>query len=137
MQRNTDKLKAVELFCGIGGFRLAADKANIDTVWANDLNKLACAVYRNRFGSKEIVEGDINNLIDSVPPHDLLSAGFPCQPFSAAGKKQGIRDVRGTLFQSIVDVLKVKKPQYFVLENVKRLLSMEGGIHFATVLAAL
>lgn len=130
-------LKAVELFCGIGGFRLAADRVGIETIWANDVSELACPVYRHRFGERELHQGDINNLIETVPKHDLLTAGFPCQPFSAAGKKEGTRDPRGTLFQAIVDVLKRTEPRYFVLENVKRLLSMEHGAHFATVLAAL
>lgn len=126
-----------ELFCGIGGFRVAADRLGLKTVWANDLSDLAGKVYRDRFGTDELHEGDINDLLDSVPPHELLTGGFPCQPFSAAGKKEGTRDPRGTLFQSIVDVLGRRMPKYFVLENVKRLLTMEGGSHFATVLSAL
>ena len=68
---------------------------------------------------------------------DTILAGYPCQPFSAAGKKQGIRDPRGTLFQVIVDILKKHSPDYFVLENVKRLLTMENGSHFATILYSL
>jgi DNA (cytosine-5)-methyltransferase 1 len=67
----------------------------------------------------------------------LLTAGFPCQPFSSAGKKKGIRDSRGTLFRAIVDLLAARSPEYFVLENVKRLLTMERGAHFATILDAL
>jgi DNA (cytosine-5)-methyltransferase 1 len=130
-------IETVELFCGIGGFRVAADHVGLKTVWANDLCDLASKVYRDRFGANELHEGDINALLDAVPPHDLLTGGFPCQPFSAAGKKEGTRDPRGTLFQSIVDVLKRRMPKHFVLENVKRLLTMEGGSHFATVLSAL
>ncbi|AUB84920.1 DNA cytosine methyltransferase [Candidatus Thiodictyon syntrophicum] len=130
-------LTTVELFSGIGGFRIAADSLAISTVWANDISPLACAVYRDRFGADVLQEGDIKDLISDVPVHDILTAGFPCQPFSAAGKKEGIRDPRGTLFQSIVDVIQEKQPQHFVLENVKRLLSMEHGAHFATVLSAL
>lgn len=80
--------------------------------------------------------GDIRLLHSRVPPHDLLTAGFPCQPFSSAGKKQGTRDPRGTLFEEIVKVLRSCGPRWFVLENVKRLLSMEKGDHFATILNA-
>jgi len=127
----------VELFCGIGGFRVAADALGLRTVWANDLNPHAAAVYRGHFGAGALQEGDITTLTAAVPPHDLLTAGFPCQPFSAAGKKAGIRDPRGTLFQTIVDVLEERAPRHFVLENVKRLLAMERGAHFATVLSAL
>jgi DNA (cytosine-5)-methyltransferase 1 len=128
---------AVELFAGIGGFRLAADQAGLRTVWANDHAPLACKVYRDRFGPHELHEGDFRNLIADVPPHDLLTGGFPCQPFSSAGKKEGIRDARGTLFQSIADAIERHRPRHFVLENVKRLLTMERGAHFATILGAL
>ncbi len=138
MPLNTSKLSTtVELFCGIGGFRTAAEVLGIETIWANDVSQLACTVYKNRFGKARLHEGDINELLASIPKHDILTAGFPCQPFSAAGKKEGIRDPRGTLFQSIVDVVGRLQPKHFILENVKRLLSMENGIHFSTVLAAL
>ena len=95
---------------------------------------LPARVYRNNFGEAELVEGDINSLHSQIPDHDLLTGGFPCQPFSSAGKKEGIQDSRGTLFRSIVEVLREKRPQFFVLENVKRLLSMQKGVHFATIL---
>jgi DNA (cytosine-5)-methyltransferase 1 len=127
-------MKTAELFAGIGGFRLAAEALGIQTVWANDKDPKACAVYRNRFGSDSIIEGDVLERLDEIPPHDILSAGFPCQPFSSAGKKQGIEDARGTLFQVIIDVLRKRQPRYFILENVKRLLEMENGWHFATIL---
>lgn len=130
-------LTTVELFCGIGGFRIAADRIGIKTIWANDFSPLACNVYRDQFGSDVLHEGDIAGLVLGIPEHDILTGGFPCQPFSAAGKKKGIRDHRGTLFQTIVDVVREKQPKHFILENVKRLLSMELGAHFATVLSAL
>lgn len=132
-----ERLRAVELFAGIGGFRLAAERYGVETVWANDVCPEACKVYRDRFGDKEIVEGDVWKFLNEVPAHDLLTAGFPCQPFSSAGKKQGTRDPRGSLFEVIIEVLKARQPRYFVLENVKRLLSMEKGSHFATILDAL
>lgn len=130
-------MKAVELFAGIGGFRLAADYSGCQTIWANDVCPKACAVYRDRFGIGELVEGNFAQLQANVPPHELLTAGFPCQPFSSAGKKEGIRDARGTRFQLIVDVLRKHRPAFFILENVKRLLTMERGCHFATILGAL
>lgn len=101
---NINKLKAIELFAGIGGFRLGMKAANIETIWANDINELCCQVYQSNFGSDSIVLGDINKIqISKIPEHDLLTAGFPCQPFSQAGKKMGIRDkVRGTLFERII-----------------------------------
>lgn len=127
----------VELFAGIGGFRLAAEQCGIRTLWANDICPKACEVYRSQFGDAEIRQGDIRELIDEIPSHDLLTAGFPCQPFSSAGQKKGFRDPRGLLFSVIVEVLRRHRPRYFILENVKRLLLMEKGVHFATVLSAL
>ena len=90
-------MNTVELFAGIGGFRVAADTIPLKTLWANDICPKACAVYRRRFGAAELHEGDIVGLADTIPDHDLLTGGFPCQPFSSAGKKNGIRDPRGTL----------------------------------------
>ena len=132
-----NKVRAVELFAGIGGFRLAADRLNIETVWANDIDPTASLVYRDNFGSNVFVEGDINSYIDVIPDHDILTGGFPCQPFSKAGKKQGIDDYRGTLFEAIVKIVRIKKPNYFLLENVNSLLYMENGRHFRTILYAL
>lgn len=130
-------LRAVELFAGIGGFRLACDSLGIETIWANDINENAVKVYRDRFGDGAVVCGDINQLLDTIPDHDILTGGFPCQPFSRAGKKLGIEDYRGTLFESIVKILDSKRPQYFVLENVNSLLFMENGKNFRTILDAL
>lgn len=130
-------LGTVELFAGIGGFRLACDRLGIKTLWANDIDDKACKVYETQFGQGSILKGDIRSLMEKVPSHDILTAGFPCQPFSSAGKKQGVRDPRGTLFQNIVRIVDVHRPKYFVLENVKRLLSMEKGQHFATILDSL
>lgn len=130
-------MKTVELFAGIGGFRLAADRLEIETVWANDQCPKAHKVYVDRFGSDAVSNGDVTKALDGIPRHDLLTAGFPCQPFSSAGKKQGIADPRGTLFSVVVDVLRKHQPAFFVLENVKRLLTMERGVHFATILASL
>ncbi|MDB9493645.1 DNA (cytosine-5-)-methyltransferase [Spirulina major CS-329] len=130
-------LKTVELFCGIGGFRVAADALNIRTVWANDIEERAAVVYTKNFGRENFYQGDIRNVLNSIPNHDILTAGFPCQPFSSAGKKMGIGDPRGTLFSEIVRILYEKKPKFFVLENVKRLLSMDSGRHFKTILDSL
>ena len=130
-------MKAIELFAGIGGFRLACDELGIDTIWANDIDNNASKVYRQNFPETIHVQDDINAHISEVPDHDILTGGFPCQPFSSAGKKLGINDVRGTLFASIVEIINLKQPQFFVLENVKRLLSMDSGSHFSTILNAL
>ncbi len=130
-------MKAVELFAGIGGFRLACDKLGIETIWANDISPKSSKVYKARFGADEFHEGDISDYMSSIPDHEILTGGFPCQPFSSAGKKLGVKDPRGTLFEKITEIIAQKKPQFFVLENVKRLLSMEKGQHFATILDVL
>lgn len=129
--------KAIELFAGIGGFRLACDNLGIDTVWANDMESNAVKVYKDNFGENSIVQGDINTLIDKIPDHDILTGGFPCQPFSRAGKKKGIDDYRGTLFETIIKIVDDKRPDFFVLENVNSLLFMQKGRHFRTILSAL
>ena len=134
---NERSTRAIELFSGIGGFRIACDELGIKTVFANDIRKNSCDVYRHNFGTEILHEGDINALVDVVPEHDLLTGGFPCQPFSAAGKKKGTSDPRGTLFMAIADILEKRKPKHFVLENVARLLSMDDGRHFATIIDTL
>ena len=125
----------VELFAGIGGFRLACDKLGIKTIWANDIDSNAAQIYQKH--NSGLIQGDIKTLLDQIPNHQLLTAGFPCQPFSSAGKKKGINDPRGTLFEIIVQILKTHTPNFFVLENVKRLLPMDKGKHFATILNSL
>jgi DNA (cytosine-5)-methyltransferase 1 len=131
-------MKAIEMFAGIGGFHIGLGRAGIDVLWANDIEPKACAIYQRHFGQDSIVCSDIKEVKGSIPNHDLLTAGFPCQPFSAAGKKMGVHDqVRGTLFAEIVDILERIQPDFFILENVKRLLTMEDGQHFRTILLAL
>ena len=129
--------KAIELFAGIGGFRIACENLGIETVWANDMESNAVKVYRDNFGEDSIVQGDINTLFDKIPEHDILTGGFPCQPFSRAGKKKGIDDYRGTLFETIIKIVNEKKPSFFVLENVNSILFMQNGRHFRTILSAL
>src|SRR5882724_4057050 len=133
---HSDLRTTIEFFSGIGGFRTASDELGLETLWANDINPNASLVYRTRFKGRHL-EGDVHDFLELVPAHDFLTGGFPCQPFSSAGKKEGIRDPRGTLFQLIVDVLEKCRPRFFVLENVKRLLTMENGHHFATILSSL
>ena len=94
-------MTTVELFAGIGGFRFAADSCKLATIWANDIDAKACRVYRSRFGADVLHEGDIRELKSEIPAHNVLTGGFPCQPFSNAGKKQGIRDPRGGLDPSM------------------------------------
>lgn len=131
--------RTAELFSGIGGFRLAAEALGLHTVFANDMSERACLVYRDCFhdGSNVLHEGDIFDYIDSVPPHDILTGGFPCQPFSFAGKKRGLRDQRADTLDAICEILARHRPPIFVLENVRSLLTIAGGRHFAAILKRL
>ena len=98
-------------------------------VWANDNDKYACQIYRKHFGTEELVEGDIKTINpDTIPDHDLLTAGFPCQAYSIAGNRQGFQDPRGTLFKEIVRVAQAKRPRFLLLENVKGLLSAPANL---------
>ena len=127
----------VELFAGIGGFRLACEELGLNTVWANDIDETAASVYCDNFGKKSFLLGNIQQLKTSIPKHDILTAGFPCQPFSKAGYKKGIEDYRGTLFEDIVDVLKNRQPEFFILENVSSILYLNNGKHYQTIINAL
>lgn len=124
----------IEMFAGVGGFRLGLERHGWRCVWANEFDKHACQVYRQNFG--EIVEGDIREVkAKDIPDHTLLCAGFPCQTFSLAGKRRGmLDDVRGTLFHEIARVAEHKEPKFLLLENVKGLLSSRNGLDFAVIL---
>lgn len=131
-------VRTVELFCGVGGFRIAADQLGLRTVFANDLSASACAVYRHQFSNPGVLrEADIFDVVDEIPPHDILTGGFPCQPYSFAGKKKGHRDYRADTLDAICRVLELRRPQAFVLENVRALLSIGNGKHFRVVLRKL
>ncbi len=121
------KYKGIDLFCGIGGFRCAMDSLGVKTVFSSDIDKFAQQTYCANFG--ETPSGDIKQIAASaIPDFDILTGGFPCQPFSFAGIKEGFNDeARGTLFFDILRILKEKRPKMFVLENVKGLKSHDKG----------
>lgn len=127
-----EKIKFIDLFCGIGGFRVAMDEACAENnlipqcVFSSDIDKYCQDSYENNFGHRP--EGDITKVNpNSIPEHDILFAGFPCQPFSIIGQMKGFEDTRGTLFFYIANILKVKKPKAFILENVKQLVGHNNG----------
>lgn len=118
--------RTVSLFSGIGGLDLGFIKQGFNIIWANDFDKYAVESYKANIDSN-IVYGDLNNYLEDIPEHDILLAGFPCQPFSLMGKQQGFTDERGTLFFTIERILKKHKPKVIVLENVKNLLTHDRG----------
>lgn len=136
-------IKFVDLFCGIGGFRYASEQAfaelgiNGQCVFSSDIDKFAQQSYEANF--KEKPDGDITQInAKDIPDFDLLFAGFPCQAFSICGLQKGFEDnTRGTLFFDIARILKEKQPNAFVLENVKNLVSHDGGKTFKTIIKAL
>lgn len=114
------KFKFIDLFAGIGGFHQAAASNGGLCLFASEIDSAAKVAYEANYGLKP--HGDITEVdVSSIPEHDLLCAGFPCQPFSIIGKRQGFDDIRGTLFFEIVKILESKKPPMIVLENVKQL----------------
>jgi DNA (cytosine-5)-methyltransferase 1 len=128
---NYDKrhLKTVSLFSGAGGLDYGFLNAGFDIIWANDFNKYAVQSYKANIGN-HILEGDIDELWEQIPEHDVLVGGFPCQPFSMMGQKQGFNDERGTLFFTIEKILEKHKTKIVVLENVKGLETHDNGNTF-------
>lgn len=127
-----EKLKFIDLFCGIGGFRVAFEEAcaeseiQAECVFSSDIDKYAQESYEANFGERPV--GDITKIDEKdIPDHDILFAGFPCQPFSIIGQMKGLNDTRGTLFFDIARILRAKKPKAFILENVKQLVGHDKG----------
>lgn len=131
---SSDALKGIDLFCGIGGFRLAMQDNNVECVFSSDIDKFAQQTYEANF--HEVPTGDITKVAaNDIPSFDILAAGFPCQPFSYAGEKKGFEDTtRGTLFFDICRILEYHKPAMVFLENVKGLVSHKNGETLATVI---
>ena len=132
----SSKFKFVDLFAGIGGVRLGFQSVGGVCVFSSEFNKHAQQTYKKNHG--EYPFGDIT-LINpkDIPEHDILLAGFPCQPFSHAGLKLGIEDTRGTLFHDIASIINNKKPRFAVLENVRGLISHDKGHTLKVILNTL
>lgn len=127
-----DSIKFIDLFCGIGGFRIAFENVGGQCVFSSDIDKWARETYLQNFGEYPL--GDISKIeSNDIPDHDVLCAGFPCQPFSIAGKRLGFSDTRGTLFFEIERIIRDKKPKAFVLENVKGLQNHDNGNTLLTI----
>lgn len=142
---NDRQFTFIDLFAGIGGMRIAFEKAGGHCVYSNEWNKYSRQTYFANFGEQP--EGDITQVsASSIPDHDILVAGFPCQPFSIAGiskknslgRATGFEDkTQGTLFFDVCRILKEKRPKAFMLENVKNLCSHDRGRTFKVILESL
>ncbi len=127
-------MKVASMFAGIGGICLGFKQAGFEIVWANEKDADACKTYRENFGNEYLVEDDIRNIDPhSLPDFDILTAGFPCQPFSIAGKQKGFKDKRGNLFFEIAKIIDVKRPKVVFLENVKNLVEHDDGKTFLVI----
>jgi len=139
----SSKFKFIDLFAGIGGIRTAFESVGGQCVFTSEWDKFAQKTYLQNFGASHLVHGDITKITtDEIPDHDLLLAGFPCQPFSIAGvskknalgRAHGFKDeTQGTLFFDVARIIEAKKPKAFVLENVKNLVSHDKGRTFDVI----
>lgn len=132
----THEFKYASLFSGVGGFEQALNKLGGTCVMASEIDKWANLAYEVLYGHKTV--GDITKVdAKDVPDHDLLTAGFPCQSFSVAGKRLGFEDTRGTLFFEIARIAKEKRPKVLLLENVKGLVGHNKGNTIETIVRVL
>ena len=127
-------MKVLSLFSGIGGIDLGFKQAGFEIVWANDNDAPVCKTYRNNFGKTSICEQDIRLVsVQDVPDADILTAGFPCQPFSVMGYQRGFNDPRGNLFFEIARFIDAKMPRVVFLENVQNLIEHDNGKTFLVI----
>lgn len=127
-----NQLTFIDLFCGIGGFRLALEYFGAKCVYSSDWDEFAQQTYNHNFN--EIPKGDITQIsAEDIPRHDVLCAGFPCQAFSVSGKQGGFSDTRGTLFFDIARIAAELKPKVIFLENVRNFVRHDSGRTFLTV----
>lgn len=127
----------IDLFAGLGGFHLAASSIGGECVFASELQDHLRKIYQKNF--KVLAEGDIQLVpVETIPSHDLLCAGFPCQPFSKAGQQKGWKDaVRGTVFFRVVEILEHHRPEMVILENVAHFVNHDDGNTYQRVIEAL
>ena len=122
----------IDLFAGLGGFRIALETLGAKCVYSSEINKNAREIYYKNF--KDIPDGDITKInAKNIPNHDILCAGFPCQAFSISGKQKGFDDTRGTLFFDVARIVKMKQPKIVFMENVKNFASHNAGRTLQTV----
>ena len=126
----------IDLFAGIGGFRIPLQREGGKCLFSSEFNPHAAAVYYKNYG--EFPFGDITKIpLHLIPDHDVLAAGFPCQPFSISGKMKGFEDTRGTLIYNVFKIIDAKQPKVVFLENVKHLVHHDNGNTLKTILTGL
>lgn len=119
-------IRFIDLFCGVGGIRIGMESQGFECVMSSDINIECQRTYKENFN--ELPLGDITQIDEKeIPDHEILCAGFPCQPFSISGKQKGFEDTRGTLFFEICRIIQEKKPKVIFLENVKHLVHHNQG----------
>ena len=127
-----ENLKFIDLFCGIGSFHYALKKYGLSCVMSSDIFKPAIDTYNANYNI--VPRGDIVNIKEEdVPSHDILCAGFPCQPFSQCGHHKGFADTRGTMFHEIMRIVNYHNPKIVILENVPALVKHDNGSTFSTI----
>lgn len=133
--------RSIDLFAGIGGIRLGFEQAfkkDISTLFVSEWDSKAQETYRANFKDNFAIQGDITKIDEkSIPDHDILLAGFPCQAFSLAGQKRGFEDTRGTLFFDVARIIKEKHPKVVFCENVKNLVNHDRGRTFQVITGVL
>ena len=132
MATGNSMLKFIDLFAGTGGIRIPFNELGYECVFTSEWDKFSQQTYEANFGDKP--HGDITKIHENdIPAHDLILAGFPCQPFSNAGKKLGFEDTRGTLFFDIARIISKHKPAVLFLENVKGFKNHDKGNTFKVI----
>ncbi len=132
------RFKFIDLFAGIGGFRIALQNVGGECVFSSEWNKSAQETYRKNFGETPYGDITLDETKSKIPQEfDILCGGFPCQPFSICGKKRGFEDTRGTLFFDVCQILKERQPQVCLLENVQHLTNHDNGRTFNVIVESL
>ena len=131
-------MRFIDLFAGLGGFRLALERIGHECVFASEIDGSLRDVYNRNFPEGPVISGDIKRSKNQIPKHDVLCAGFPCQPFSKSGTQAGLSDLTsGTLFHEILEILESHRPTYVILENVGNFERHDEGQTWAIVKSSL
>ncbi len=135
-EKTLEGMTFIDLFAGLGGFRISLESLGAKCVYSNEWDKPVQKVYTENFG--DVPEGDITQVDEStIPDHDILCAGFPCQAFSISGKQRGFEDSRGTLFFDVARIVRAKRPKIVFMENVKNFATHDEGRTLAVVKATM